>query len=124
MDFTFPNGGMFGIKLVGETHPTLGFFGIDGNPTLMNFPDNDKGRRLAALVPIGHKSLVYLMAPAKRIWAAIEYIKWDSKIADPLKEGMEAARAQGADTMMEAINSHYARVWRCVRVLRSCSKSP
>lgn len=80
------------------------------------FPDSPKGRQLAARVPIGHQSLVYLMAPAKRIWAA-EYIKWDSSISDVLQEGARAAHAQGADTMMAAVNSHYAKVWRCIRVL-------
>jgi hypothetical protein len=93
----------------------------------MNFPDNPEGRRVAASIPIGHKSLVYLMHPVKRIWAAIEYIKWDVCIADVLEEGMRAAVAQGAVAMMEAHSAKFAKVWRCIRflaVIDDCAKSP
>jgi hypothetical protein len=117
MPLTFPSGGMFGIKLVGEPNAEFRFCGKEGNPPLMNFPDSAKGRTIAASVPIGHRSLVYLMAPIKRIWAAVEYIKWDSSIADVLQEGMKAALAQDAVKMMNAVNTHFAKVWRCVRVL-------
>jgi hypothetical protein len=83
----------------------------------MNFPDNHEGRRIAAGIPIGHKSLVYLMHPVKRFWAAIEYIKWNPSIEDVLEEGLQAAVAQNAAALMEVINPKFAKVWRCVRVL-------
>jgi hypothetical protein len=86
-----PGVGMFGIKLVGATHREFSFFGTEGKPTLMNFPNTAEGRRIAANIPIGHKSLVYLMHPVKRFWSAIEYIKWDLGIENVLEEGMQAA---------------------------------
>jgi len=109
--------GMFGIKLVGEAHTAFRFFGRAGRPALMNFPDSPPGRRIAADIPIGHRSLVYVMHPIRRFWTAIEYIKWDPTINDVLTEGWQAAAAQGADAMMEAFNSHYAKLWRCIRIL-------
>jgi hypothetical protein len=109
--------GMFGIKLVGAVQPQFSFFGKEGKPTLMNFPDSAEGRRIAADIPIGNKSLVYLVHPVKRFWAAIEYIKWDANINDVLKEGMQAATAQKAVATFKIYNSKFAKVWRCVRVL-------
>jgi hypothetical protein len=117
MPLMFPSGGMFGIKLVGEAHATFPFFKREGNPALMNFPTSEKGRTIARNIPIGHRSLVYLMAPARRLWTAIEYIKWDSHSADVLEEGSRAAVAQGATAIREVFNSHYAKIWRCIRVL-------
>ena len=117
MSRTRPDGGMFGIKLVGAVHPEFPFCGRDGKPTLMNFPDSLEGRRIATSIPIGHKSLVYLMHPVKHFWAAIEYIKWDPNIDDVLEEGTRAAAAQGAVALMEVLNSKFARIWRCVRVV-------
>jgi hypothetical protein len=73
---------MFGIKLVGPVTPEFAFFGKEGKPTLMNFPDSPEGRRIAPGVPLGHRSLVYLMDPVKRFWAAIEYIRWNHEIQD------------------------------------------
>jgi len=110
-------GGMFGVKLVGSQHPAFSFFGRDGKPTLMNFPDGPEGRRIAASIPIGQRSLVYLMYPIKRFWTAIEYIKWDLNTDDVLEEGMRAAVAQNAVAMAEVINSKFARIWRCVRIV-------
>src|SRR5438552_2876347 len=110
-------GGMFGIKLVGAVQPEFPFFRRDGKPALMNFPDSLEGRRIGASIPIGHRSLVYLMYPVKRFWAAIEYIKWDFSTEDVLVEGMRAAAAQDAVAMMEVVNPKFARIWRCVRVL-------
>jgi hypothetical protein len=108
---------MFGIKLVGALHYAFPFFGRDGKPPLMNFPDSPEGRRVAAEVPIGHRSLVYLMHPVKRFKAAIEYVKWDSNIDDVLEEGSRAAATQNAVAMLEVFNSRFARIWRCVRVV-------
>jgi hypothetical protein len=108
---------MFGVKLVGHIQPAFPFFGRAGKPTVMNFPDSPEGRRLAAGIPVGHKSLVYLMHPVKRFWAAIEYIKWDSGVADVLDEGQRAAQAQNAVALMQVVNSRFAAVWRCVRML-------
>jgi hypothetical protein len=68
-------------------------------------------------VKIGHRSLVYLMAPTKRLWAAVEYVRWCPGIADVLVEGREEANAQGAVTLMEAVNRKFAKVWRCIRCL-------
>jgi hypothetical protein len=109
--------GMFGIKLVGAITPEFAFFGRDGEPSLMNFPNSPEGRRVATTTPIGHKSLVYLMHPIKRFWTAIEYVTWDPSAANVLDDGMGAARAQGAVGLMEAVNSTYAKLWRCVRVV-------
>src|SRR5262249_35339511 len=111
--------GMFGIKLVSALHAAWPFFGRDGKPALMNFPDSLEGRRLAVATPIGHKSLVYLMNPVKRLWTAIEYIQWDSKISDVVKDGESAAIAQKAVERIQADNAHYARLWRCIRILAS-----
>jgi hypothetical protein len=108
---------MFGIKLVGPLHAAFPFFGREGKPALMTFPSSPEGRRLAANIPIGHKSLVYLMHPIKRFWTAIEYIRSDSKILDLLKDGEQAAIAQNALALMQVQNAHYARLWRCIRVL-------
>jgi hypothetical protein len=109
--------GMFSIKLVGASHPSLPACTKAGKPALMNFPDSPEGRRIAASIPNGHRSLVYLMAPRKCIWAAIEYIKWDEKTADVLEEGRQAAQAQNAIALMQVLAPHYAKVWRCVRFL-------
>src|SRR3954462_3805226 len=76
-----PTIGMFGIKLVGAIQPEFPFFGREGKPPLMNFPNSPEGRHVATAIPIGHRSLVYLMHPVKRFWAAIEYVKWDSNAA-------------------------------------------
>jgi hypothetical protein len=57
------------------------------------------------------------MHPVKRFWTAVEYIKWNPKIEDVLEEGMQAAVAQNAVAMMEALNSKFAKLWRCIRVL-------
>jgi hypothetical protein len=108
---------MFGIKLVGQHHAAFPFFGRDGKPALMNFPDSPDGKRLAAAIPIGHKSLVYLMHPVKRFWTAIEYIRWDPSEPDILKEGEKAAAAQNAIALVEAQNARFARYWRCIRIL-------
>jgi hypothetical protein len=108
---------MFGIKLVGERHPQFPFFGREGKPGIMNFPDSAEGRRIAASIPIGHRSLLYLMHPIKRFWAAVEYIKWNSGIADVLEEGRQAAVAQNAIALFEVLNPRFAKVWRCIRVV-------
>jgi len=108
---------MFGIKLVGATHFDLPAFGREGNPSLMNFPDSAEGKRCASIVPIGHKSLVYLMAPIKRFWGVVEYIKWNHAIDNVLEEGRRAAVDQNARAIMEVLYPHFARVWRCVRIV-------
>jgi hypothetical protein len=108
---------MFGIKLVGESHDAYPFFGRRGNPALMNFPDSHEGRKLAVGIPLGHKSLVYLMHPKSDSGIAIEYIQWDSKVTDLLKDGERAATAQGAVNLMRAVNARYSRFWRCIRIL-------
>jgi hypothetical protein len=117
MRLTRPNGGMFGIKLVGADHPAFPFHQKEATPALMNFPDSAEGRRIAAGVPIGHKSLVYLMAPVKRFYTAIEYIKWDSSVGNVLKEGTKAANHHGAVELMEVCYPHFAKIWRCIRML-------
>jgi hypothetical protein len=106
-----------GIRLVGPLHVAFPFFGREGKPALMNFPDSAEGRRLAVNIPVGHRSLVYLMHPVKRFWTAIEYIKSDSKSSDLLKDGEKAAINQKAVALMLAQNAHYSRFWRCIRVL-------
>src|SRR4051794_14031207 len=119
--------GMFGIKLAGDAQRAFRFLGKDGKPPLLNFPDNPEGRRVATGIPIGHKSLVYLMQPVMRTWAAIEYIKWDVSISDVLEEGTRGAIAQNAIAMMEAYNAKFAKVWRCIRflaVIDDLTKSP
>jgi hypothetical protein len=108
---------MFGVKLVGSIHRDFPFFGRGGNPALMNFPDSAEGRRIAADIPIGHRSLVYLMHPIRRFWTAIEYIKWDGAIEDVLEEGERAAVAQNAVTLMRVVNPRFSRIWRCIRIL-------
>jgi hypothetical protein len=108
---------MFGIKLVKPNYREYAFFGRHGSPALMNFPDSPEGRRIATSIPIGHRSLVYLMHPVMRFCAAIEYIKWDSNIADVLEEGRLAAVPQNAVVLMEVLNRRFAKLWRCVRVL-------
>ena len=108
--------GMFGIKLVGDNTPEFPFFGRGGTPTLMNFPDSAEGRRIAANIPIGHKTIVYLMHPTMRFWSVIEFINSESS-KDVLQAGMEAAVAQNAVAVMNVVNPKFAKVWRCVRVL-------
>jgi hypothetical protein len=112
-----PSCGLFGIKLVGEIHPQFPFFGRAGTPAVMNFPNTHEGRQIAASVPIGHRSLVYLMHPVMRFWAAIEYIRGNPDISDVLEDGRQAAAAQNADAILEAVNPRFARVWRCIRVV-------
>jgi hypothetical protein len=114
---------MFSIKLVGAVQPEYPFFRREGKPTLMNFPDSPEGRRIAATIPIGHRSLVYLMHPVKRFWAAIEYIRWDPNCADVLQDGRQAAERQNAVALMEVLNPRFAKVWRCVRQL-ACIDDP
>jgi hypothetical protein len=108
---------MFSIKLVGELHPEFSFFGREGKPALMNFPDTPEGRRMAASIPIGHRSLVYLMSPVKRFWAAVEYIRCDPNSADVLEDGRRAAERQNAVALMEVHNPKFAKVWRCIKHL-------
>lgn len=119
MALTFPNGGMFGIKLVGPDHTAFDFHRMGAEPTaLMNFPDSPAGRKIASSVPIGHKSLVYLMAPRKRFASAIEYVKWDHGIEDVLREGTKVAMHHNAIEMLKACNyPRFAKIWRCVRVI-------
>jgi hypothetical protein len=111
------NGWMFGLKLVGPTHFDQPVFGRDGKPSLMNFPDSVEGKRCASVVLIGHRSLVYLMAPIKRFWGAVEYIKWNPEIDDVLEEGRRAAANQNVAAIMEVLNPRFSRVWRCIRVV-------
>jgi hypothetical protein len=111
--------GMFGIKLVGPAHAEFSFFGKDGKPALMNFPNSPEGRRLAIATPLGHKSLVYLIHPVMRFWTAIEYIRWDPNVSDLLEDGLRAATAQDAVALIEAQDAHYSRYWRCIRILAS-----
>src|SRR5262249_7438144 len=127
MSRNYSSPGMFSIKLVGDVTPQFPFFRRDGKPPLMVFPDSAEGRQAAAGIPIGHKSLVYLMYPVKRIWAAVEYIKWDPSISDFLEEGTLAASSQNAVAMMEVYNARFSKVWRCVRflaVIDDVAKSP
>src|SRR5262249_29157682 len=107
----------FSIKLVGAVQPEFPFFRRDAKPALMNFPDTPQGRRIATSIPIGHKSLVYLMHPVKRFWAAVEYIRWDPNSEDVLEDGLRAAEGQNAVALMDAHNAKFAKVWRCVRQL-------
>jgi hypothetical protein len=76
----------------------------------MVFPDSSKGRQVAAAIPIGHRSLVYLMYPIRRIWAAVEYIKCDPSVSDLLEEGNRAAISQNAVAVMEAHNEKFSRI--------------
>jgi hypothetical protein len=108
---------MFSIKLVGDIQPNIPACTRAGNPALMNFPDSPEGLRVAATIPIGHKSLVYLQAPTKLIWAAIEYIEWHPEYGDVLEQGRRAAEAQDAIALMGTLAPHYARLWRCIRYL-------
>jgi hypothetical protein len=108
---------MFGLKLVGAVHPEFPFFGRAGNPAVMNFPNSPEGRRIAASVPIGHRSLVYLMSPVKHFWTAIEYVKLDPSVNDLLEEGTRAAESQNAVALVEALNPKFAKLWRCIRVI-------
>src|SRR5947209_2548254 len=78
--------GMFGIKLVGPQHKAFPFFGREGKPALMNFPNSPEGKRLAAATPIGHKSLVYLIHPVRRFWPATEYIRGVPSAPDVLEQ--------------------------------------
>ena len=117
MPLTRANGGMFGIKLVGDGFRDIPFFGLGGNPSLMNFPDSVEGKRCASVTPIGHRSLVYLMAPVKAFWGVVEYIKWNPAIDDVLEEGRRAAAPQNAIAIMEVLNPHFAKYWRCTRVV-------
>jgi hypothetical protein len=117
MILTRPNGGMFGIKLVGDGYQAWRFHNREGTPPLMNFPDGRAGRRIAASIPIGHRSLVYLMHPTKRLCAAIEYVS-DPKTVDVLKQGKQAAIAQNAVAQIEAYGyPHFSKIWRCVRIV-------
>lgn len=107
--------GKFGIKLVGHDFPEYPFFRKDTNPALMCFPDSEMGRHVASVIPIGHRSLVYLMAPVKRIWAAVEYIKTDPIRESVLDEGRRAAIKHGAIKILKVVAPHYASYFRCVR---------
>jgi hypothetical protein len=112
-----PGSDMFDVKLVGAAHRDFPFLGRNGKPAVMNFPDSPEGRRIARSIPIGHRSLVYLMHPIMRFWAAIEYIKWDMNIKDLLEDGRHAAMAQKAVALMEVYNPKFAKLWRCIRFL-------
>ena len=74
-----PDGGMFGIRIVGPGHLTLPFFrddfdGTDGKYTLMNFSDEGKSPQIAANIPVGHRSFIYQTKPIMRFTHAFEYI--------------------------------------------------
>jgi hypothetical protein len=122
-------GGMFGLKLVSHYHFKFDFFNRNGKPALMNFPDSPEGRRIAPLVRIGHRSLVYLMTPraedgvpdplgmSKHIGAAIEYVHENPKL-NLLDDGMEAANKQKAVAYHETMGfAHWARLFRCIRIV-------
>jgi hypothetical protein len=109
--------GMFSVKLVGPSHREFPFFGRAGNPALMNFPDSPQGRRTATEIPIGHRSLVYLMHPVQRFWTAVEYIEWGNSTECVLDAGRRAAAAQGAVSLIEAHSPKFAKLWRCIRIL-------
>jgi hypothetical protein len=89
-----PDGGMFSIKLIspvhaGEKYPyfTNDFDGTDGRCPLMNFSREGNGPSIAANVPIGCRSLVYVTHRQKFIWA-IEY-------TGTIEAGQRAALAHG-----------------------------
>jgi hypothetical protein len=107
----------FSIKLVGGGKPSISACTRAGKPSVMNFPDSREGQRVAASIPIGHRSLVYLMAPTKRIWAAIEYIRCDTEMTDMVRAGRHAAETQNAVALMQVLAPHYANIWRCIRFL-------
>jgi hypothetical protein len=108
---------MFGIKLVSDYHFSFPYFGLCGNPAVMNFPDSREGREIATVLPVGHRALVYLMAPKKCFGAAIEFIQLNQTTGDLLDDGMQAARAQDAIRLHEAVYPHWAKWWRCTRVI-------
>jgi hypothetical protein len=85
-----PDGGMFSIKLIHPKHLTLPYLtqefdGTDGRWPLMNFSGEPRGKAIATNLPIGHRSLVYVIGDQKFVWA-IEY-------TGTLEEGARAAAA-------------------------------
>jgi len=87
-----PDNGMFSIKLISPDyrnypHSTDDFDGTDGRLPLMSFSREGKGPYIAARIPIGHRSLVYVARHQKFIWA-IEYI-------GTTEDGQRAALAHG-----------------------------
>jgi len=83
---------MFSIKLAGHDyfdypHLTDDFGGTDGRVPLMNFSREGNGPSVAARVPVGGCSLVYLTGHQKFV-SAIEYI-------GTTEEGQRAALAHG-----------------------------
>jgi hypothetical protein len=87
-----PDGGMFSIKLIHPNHLKYAYFtddfdGTDGRWPLMNFTGDDRGRSIAARLPIGHRSLVYVIHHQRFVWA-VEY-------TGTLEEGERAAAAHG-----------------------------
>lgn len=89
---TRPDGGMFSIKLIHPNHLkyaylTDDFDGADGRLPLMNFSGEGNGPAIAGNIPIGHRSLVYVIRYQKFIWA-IEYI-------GGIEQGQQAAVAHG-----------------------------
>jgi len=122
MSPTSPGIGMYSIKLVGHVQPHFPALTQAGQPALMNFPDSPDGHYFAANIPIGHKSLVYLMAPMMRIWAAVEYVKCGDTSLSLLEQGRQAAEAQpNIIAQMRALAPQYASLWRCIRFLASIS---
>jgi len=83
---------MFSIKLIHPNHLKYPYFtddfdGTNGRRPLMNFTGNDRGRSIAARLPIGHRSLVYVIHHQRFVWA-IEFI-------GTVEEGERAAVAHG-----------------------------
>ncbi|MBC8107536.1 MAG: hypothetical protein H7Z14_13165 [Anaerolineae bacterium] len=104
-----PDGGMFSIKLIHPDHLNYAFLtgdfdGSDGRLPLMNFSGEGRGPATAANLPVGHRSLVYVVQHQKFIWA-IEYI-------GTLEDGERAAAAHGITP------NDFTTKWRLYRPIR------
>lgn len=85
---------LYSIKLIHPNHLKYPYFtedfdGQDGRLPLMNFSAEGNGPSIATNLPIGHRSLVYVIQHQKFIWA-IEYI-------GTLEAGRKAALAHGVE---------------------------
>ena len=85
---SYPDKGMYSIKLVHPGHLDHSFFtpdtANDGEPRLMNFSDRGTTPARAARICPGHKAIVYVTSPVKKFIWAIEYI-------GTLQDGAKAA---------------------------------
>lgn len=106
-----PDNRLYGIKTIYPDH--LGWKHLtspredSGNlTTLMNFPDNDKGRAVAMNIPDRHRALVYVTQP-------VGGFLWAIRFMGSLADGAAAAKGQS----LQGSEHERHNVYRLIKII-------